>query len=302
LVVDDDPTQLCALHRALSISGYDCQTASDGAEAIARLAAEHFDVVVTDWFMPAATGVDVCRFARARAGRDYVYFIVTTSDGTKDRLIEAMNAGADDFLRKPIDLDELDARLIAAARVIGLQRALASRADAFRRTSEIAQLSARRDSLTAASNRLRLQEDLAALAARDATDRWGVVMIDIDRFKDLNDTQGHAAGDVALRRVADAMRGELRQSDALYRYGGEEFLALLPDVELAVAARVVERIRAAIEKLGILNPRAPSRVLTISAGVTALGPTERPESAIERADTAAYRAKARGRNRVEVAP
>jgi diguanylate cyclase (GGDEF)-like protein len=118
----------------------------------------------------------------------------------------------------------------------------------------------------------------------------------------LNDTQGHAAGDVALRRVADAMRGELRQSDALYRYGGEEFVALLPDVDLAVAERIVERIRAGVERLAISNPRVPNRVLTISAGVTMLGPTESPESAIQRADEAAYRAKGRGRNRVEATP
>jgi two-component system, cell cycle response regulator len=303
LVVDDDAATRAGMARAVRALGHSCREAPDGDVAWALLQEHSADVVISDWQMPKMSGPELCRRTRtASEDAPYTYFILVTGFHDRAHLLEGMAAGADDFQKKPIDLDELEARLMSAARVVALHRRLAERTDHLRRDSQTFFAASRTDPLTGVGNRLRMNEELAA--ARSRAERYGhryaVAICDVDRFKDFNDTFGHLAGDEALRRVADAVRGMLRVGDSVYRYGGEELVVLLPEQSLPEGARALERIRAAVEKLGIAGPHG---VLTVSAGVAALDTGVDPtvEAWLARADAALYEAKANGRNRVESA-
>jgi two-component system chemotaxis response regulator CheY len=214
-----------------------------------------------------------------------------------------MEAGADDYQAKPVDLEELEARLASAARVVGLYRRLAERNRELRRDSQSSFRQARIDTLTGIGNRLRMIEDveIAWARAKRYGQKYSVGICDVDWFKGYNDSFGHQAGDEALRRIAYAMRDELRRGDSLYRYGGEEFLVVLAEQTLVDAALVMNRLRCAVEGLGIVAAGGYG-VVTISAGVAELRATDESSSQwIARADRALYAAKARGRNRVELA-
>jgi diguanylate cyclase (GGDEF)-like protein len=249
------------------------------------------------------SGVELCR--RTRVADDeapYVYFILMTGFGDRNHLLEGMEAGADDYQKKPVDLDELEARLVSAARVVALQHRLADRTSALRRDSRRFYVASRTDPLTGAGNRLRLDEDLAAEVAR--AQRYGhtptIAMCDLDHFKDFNDRFGHLAGDDALRRVADTIRANLRAGDVLYRYGGEELVVVLPEQSLDDAGKAMERVRAAVEALAIPAGTGAGS-LTVSVGLAHLEPGRdtTPSQWLDRADEALYRAKRAGRNRVE---
>jgi two-component system, cell cycle response regulator len=303
LVVDDDVASRSGIAKAVRALGHSCREAPDGDVAWEMLQERRADVVISDWQMPGMSGPQLCQRTRvANEDAPYTYFILVTGFHDRAHLLEGMAAGADDFQKKPIDLDELEARLVSAARVVALHRRLTERTDHLRRDSQTFFAASRTDALTGVGNRLRMNEELAA--ARSRAERYGhryaVAICDVDRFKEFNDTFGHLAGDEALRRVADAVRAELRVGDSVYRYGGEELVVLLPEQSLAEGARALERIRAAIEKLAIEAPRG---VLTVSSGVAAFdaGVDETVEAWLARADTALYNAKANGRNRVESA-
>jgi diguanylate cyclase (GGDEF)-like protein len=198
-----------------------------------------------------------------------------------------METGADDLLLKPLDPARLEHTLIAASRVTALHRRMHD--------------DARHDALTGLGNRLRLAEDLEILRGR--VERYGhvycVAVFDVDDFKGYNDARGHAAGDDALKTVAGALAREIRTGDAVYRYGGEEFVVLLPEQSAATALLAAERLRAAVEQLRIPHPAGG--VLTVSAGVAGLDDTvTSPDALFELADKALYRAKEAGRNRVEI--
>jgi two-component system chemotaxis response regulator CheY len=301
LVVDDDPSSRAAVARAVGSLGHACRAASSGEAAWALLVERPSDVVISDWRMPGLDGLALC--ARARATSDdgpYTYFILMTGNEDRGSLRAAMEAGADDFQAKPIDLDELEARLLAASRVVALHRRLAERTEGLRRDSKTFFREARTDALTGVGNRCRLDEELAA--ARSKAVRYGhrytLAICDVDEFKRYNDAFGHPAGDHALVRVAETLRRELRTSDSLFRYGGEEFVVLLPEQSADDGVVVLDRIRLAVANAGILAPS--SKPLTISAGVAELVPSSdtNVETWLGRADAALYRAKAAGRNRI----
>jgi diguanylate cyclase (GGDEF)-like protein len=174
------------------------------------------------------------------------------------------------------------------------------------RVHGLLEITARTDDLTGAGNRRRLLEDLGTMRGhiQRTGESWGLLEFDLDRFKAVNDREGHPAGDAVLRAIADGVRAELRSADAMYRYGGEEFVLLLPAVGLDGAAAAAERIRAAVEALDIPHPgNPPFGRVTISVGATVLAPAPQPESddvAFARVDAALFRAKAAGRNRVEL--
>lgn len=306
LVVDDDEDSCALMKEAVSRLGHRVVGAADGAAAWAKLQAEQFDVILSDWMMPHMTGMDLCRNVRTRDPSQYTYFVFMTGLDDKAHFLEGMRAGADDYLTKPVDLEELNARLLSATRVVKVQRTLAQRNAMLLQESALSFEEARTDTLTQASNRLRLREDLGTLpprATRDA-DRRCAAFCDIDLFKTFNDTYGHLAGDDALRRVAGAIRDTLRKADKLYRYGGEEFLAILPNQSLTEAARVMDRVRNAVEHLAIAHEASPSSVITISVGIAErsmdIGDTDSCDAWLERADAALYRAKQKGRNRIEL--
>jgi two-component system cell cycle response regulator len=290
--------------------GHECLAAGDGQIAWELLEESAVDVVISDWLMPGLDGIELCRRIRERArpaaDPRYVYVILATalSDG-QDRLT-GMRAGADDYLVKPVDPTDLQARLIVAARITALHRELARHRGELERLNAQESKAARTDPLTQLGNRLRLEEDLAAMRAR--TERYGhrycAVLCDLDHFKAYNDTMGHPAGDQALRAVASVIRNGSRSGDTAYRYGGEEFVVILPEQTLATAGVAAERLRRSVEQLAIPHPGLdPPGVVTLSAGVAELvsGDASSVERLVADADAALYRAKELGRNRVQIA-
>ncbi len=298
LVVDDEPFSRRLIEAAVTRLGHDAMPAEDGEAAWRRFTQDTPEVLITDLVMPRVDGLELCRRVRADTRADYTYIILVTALNDRRDVVRGMEAGADDYLIKPVDLFDLETRLIAAQRVTDLHAELA------RHRAQLAHL-ARHDPLTGLANRRSLEEDLEVLQARSR--RYGhgfaVAMCDIDRFKAYNDTHGHQAGDQALRAVATAIVGELRLGDGVYRYGGEEFLLVLPEQTLETGQIAVERVRGAVEQLAIKHAATGLGVLTLSAGITAYRPGDATtaEELLQQADAALYRAKSAGRNRIAVA-
>jgi diguanylate cyclase (GGDEF)-like protein len=212
-----------------------------------------------------------------------------------------MDAGADSFMVKPVDVDELHARLLPARRIIELQNGLLEQNRAAKRDSQRMYIVSRIDALTSLRNRRALEDDLPAIVseAKRYHRPCSCAMFDIDEFKLCNDTFGHLAGDDVLRRVADTLRAEFRRSDVVYRYGGEELFVVLPEQTSGTAAAAVERGLRAVEALGLPHsPNASHRVITVSAGIAELRGSA--QNWIARADAALYLAKRAGRNRVVI--
>jgi diguanylate cyclase (GGDEF)-like protein len=307
LVVDDDPDTRDAVEQAVRSLGHSCALACDGVEAWDMYGADRADVVISDWMMPRMTGVELCRRIRGEdPARPYTHFIFITGNGDKAHSVEGMRAGADDYLVKPIDIDQLETRLEVARRILTRQKDLRASNLVLLEDSQRARLAARTDPLTGAANRFALSEDLQALAARAVRyrHRYCAALIDVDEFKAYNDAFGHLAGDEALRTVAHAIHHQLRRGDGFYRYGGEEFLVILPEQSLVEAAAGMGRVRRAVEHLEI--PHAPvtgAPFVTISVGIAAFSGdlAESIDDWLRRSDAALYAAKDRGRNRVEVA-
>jgi two-component system chemotaxis response regulator CheY len=299
LVVDDEPLSRHVLQAAVEQLGHQWTAAQDGEAAWQCFNQDKPEVLITDLLMPEVDGLELCRRVRADTRAGYTYIMLVTVLGDRDDVVRGMEAGADDYLIKPVQLLDLQARLIAAQRVTDLH------AELGRHRAELAHL-ARHDPLTGLGNRRSLQEDLEVLHARSQRYRRGfaLAMCDIDRFKAYNDTHGHQAGDQALRAVAATIAQEVRGGDSVYRYGGEEFLLILPEQTQDTALVAVERVRSAVERLAIPQPAAgPGGILTLSAGIAAFGPGEATtaEELLQQADAALYRAKAAGRNQLALA-
>jgi diguanylate cyclase (GGDEF)-like protein len=250
-------------------------------------------------------GQELCKRIRCFTERrdGYPFFIfLTTLDG-KARLLEGMQAGADDYLLKPLDRDELRARLLAASRVTSLHKQLSMQKKELERLNLELFEQARLDPLTRLGNRLRLREDLETLNARVKRYRYSycAILCDIDFFKLYNDVYGHLAGDEMLERIANVIYENLRTGDTAYRYGGEEFLIILPEQTLKPASVTAERLRRTIEHLAIPHEAVrPGGIVTVSCGLAELSPDEEKttEELIKEADDALYKAKERGKNNV----
>ncbi len=298
LVADDDPGSLLVAKAAVERSGHECLAAADGDEAWALYLAHQPDVVVTDWMMPGMDGLALCRAIRAREADLYTYIVLLTSQGSRDDVLAGLEAGADDYVTKPLDPFVLHARLLVALRVTTLHADLAH----YRKM--LAQ-QARTDPLTGLHNRLKLSEDLERLHARSVryAEDYCVVMCDVDNFKSYNDIYGHQAGDLALRAVAAALAGQARTTDGVYRFGGEEFLLVLPNQSQLGAKALMERALDSVRDLKIAHSGDPLGQLTLSAGISAFTAENRldAETLLGEADAALYAAKAAGRNRVELA-
>jgi two-component system chemotaxis response regulator CheY len=302
LVVDDEAVSRLVLRAAVEDLGHHVEEAASGDAAWARISAGlEADVVITDHLMPGIGGFELCRRIRAIQTDVYTYVVVVTALDDPDDVLAGMEAGADDYLTKPLDIRQLALRLVAAQRVTEAYRELAGhRAELERANGELVEM-ARTDALTRLGNRRRLYEDLEALHAR-AT-RYGhnycIGLVDLDCFKAYNDTYGHSAGDEALKAVADALTSQCRGGDAVYRYGGEELVVLLSEQTLDSACVAVERMRNAVAALAIPHRNnAAADVVTISAGVATVSPGDQVTTVLTAADDALYRAKAAGRNRV----
>jgi two-component system cell cycle response regulator len=305
LIAEDSAVARLSLETTLSSLGYDCVVAEDGQAAWNLFLASAPDVVISDWLMPGIDGDELCRRIREHPGASYTYFILLTSLTAQAHVVRGMQAGADDYLKKPFDTDDLNARLIAAARVVELHERLGAQQTQLEALNLSLFEEGRRDPLTHVGNRIALGEQLPELTAR--AERYGhiysVALYDVDHFKLFNDTQGHLGGDHVLSAVAAALVSESRIGDTVYRYGGEEFVVVLPEQTLEDAAAVTERVRAGVFALRIPHPACgPAAVVTVSAGVAQLEPGDAGdfESVLRRADAGLYRAKEHGRNHVDV--
>ncbi len=306
LIAEDEALSRRLLESALKALGHDCISGRDGAHAWELFREHGADVIISDWMMPGLSGDELCRRVREEQRGTYTYFILLTALDDKTHVLTGMEAGADDYLTKPLDRSELQMRLIAATRITALHQRLEEQQAELERLNAGLYEDARTDPLTGAGNRLRLEEDLEAVSARVQRydQSYAVALCDVDNFKAYNDTCGHLAGDQALREITDVLAASIRGGDAVYRYGGEELLVLLAGQGEEMAAVAGERLRHAVEDLAIPHPGIDERkFVTISAGIATLHPSDVHDLTgfLERADAALYRAKAAGRNRVMVA-
>ncbi len=297
LVADDEVVSRRLIESSVRRWGYDVVVASDGIEA-ARILQEPDapKLAVLDWLMPGLDGVQLCRQLREQKGESYTYILLLTAKHTQRDVIDGLEAGADDYITKPFDPQELRVRLRTGKRILFLLDELTTTREALRQM-------AARDPLTSMWNHNSIIDLLASeihRAQRQGT-CVGVVLADLDKFKTVNDTYGHLVGDHVLRQAAAALSGAIRPYDAVGRFGGEEFLIILPGCDRLNAISHAERLRVALQKVEVSTPAESPLHFSASFGVTIVGPDAYgdAETAIDAADTAMYAAKRAGRNRVE---
>ena len=263
LIADDSIVSRHLLEATFRKWGYEVAVACDGAEALELLQKEDAPALtILDWMMPGMTGLEVCRRIRERAREPYTYILLLTSKSQKEDLIEGMEAGADDYITKPFDQNELQVRLRAGTRLVDLQAELLSAREALREQ-------ATRDSLTRLWNRSSIFDILCRELARAQRERTpvGVVIVDLDHFKSINDNYGHFAGDAVLCEAARRMQNGIRQYDSIGRYGGEEFLILLPGCDEEASYAQAERLRKQLAQIQMSLQESSVRV-SASFGVT----------------------------------
>jgi two-component system, cell cycle response regulator len=298
LLVEDEPTSRLMTARQLTRAGYQVQVASNGTEALAMLQKTFFAMMLTDWDMPGIDGVALCKAVRAMPLEGYVYIVLLTARRGKANIIEGLAAGADDYLTKPPDDSELQARLNTGLRILKLEQSL-------RAANHRIRLLSITDSLTSTFNRHHLMERLPREIERARHDchSLSVVLCDVDHFKRVNDTHGHHAGDAVLKGFAQLLADCVRRDgDWVVRYGGEEFLIVLPDARLEDAMVAAEQMRKAISAYPFVISGATLHV-TASFGVAGLDPATLQEGdgvdrLIDCADRCLFRSKNGGRDRV----
>ena len=293
LVVEDDPIHKRMLEKLLAGWGYQVHAVGNGAEAVQVLVKDgSIQLVIADWMMPEMDGLDLCREIRKRGSQPYIYFILLTAKDQHDDVVEGLDAGADDYVIKPVHHSELNARIRAAKRIIDLQNQLLE-------AQERLHVQATHDALTGIWNRRAIFEALERELDRAERQEipLAVALIDLDHFKQVNDTHGHLVGDEVLRETAQRIRGAVRSYDAVGRYGGEEFLVVAPECDAQRARDLAERIRQLLLESPIPTS-GPDISVTLSLGVVHLekGRQASINRVLSAADEALYKAKSGGRN------
>jgi diguanylate cyclase (GGDEF)-like protein len=299
LIAEDDPVSRRLLEAKLVKWGYDVVVTCDGDEALKALRTKDAPkLAILDWMMPGVDGVEICGMMRREAREPYIYIILLTALHRDEDLVAGMEAGADDYITKPFMANELRVRLRAGRRIIDLQNELINAREALREK-------AARDPLTGLWNHEEILRIMGLELSRAGRERGhvSVIMADLDLFKKVNDTHGHMAGDAVLRLTARRMLSLVRDYDYIGRYGGEEFLLVLPGCDGEWARILADRLCQSIggDRMDISEGMLP---ITISLGVatTCKGRKSDVNSLLQAADMALYRAKENGRNRVEIAP
>ena len=296
LIAEDDSTSRLLLRKMLEKWGYEVTVTSNGREAWELLRSDDGPrLAILDWMMPEMDGVEVCRRVRLLETRRPPYIILLTALGEKGHVVTGLEAGADDYVGKPYHSDELRARVDVGRRLVELNAELVDAQMAL-------EVQARTDALTGLLNRgailERLEEELARVAREGGSVAVG--MLDIDHFKPVNDSRGHAAGDAVLVGLARRLESVMRPYDALGRFGGEEFLLVVPGVDGGELLEVLERVRAAVSDAPF-DACEDAIAVTLSLGGAVLADGETADALIARADAALYEAKAAGRDRVVLA-
>jgi diguanylate cyclase (GGDEF)-like protein len=296
LLAEDDPVTRMLLTRFLKKAGYDVDAVADGRAAFDKMMHRYYPVLITDWEMPGMDGLELCRAVRTIQLDGYVYTLLLTARDAKEHVIAGLEAGADDYLIKPVHEPELIARLNTGNRILKLEQSL-------RAANESNRILSITDPLTGVYNRRYLMDQLPREVDRGR--RYGyplsVIMCDIDHFKHINDDRGHASGDEVLHQFAHRIGGSIRSaSDWIARYGGEEFMLVLPETDLKGGSVVAEKIRGIIASKPFVS-RCGDLAVTASFGVAATaagGPdlTVQVDALLKAADQCLYASKAAGRN------
>jgi diguanylate cyclase (GGDEF)-like protein len=303
LIVDDNQDSLEILRARLESWGYRTQTASDGEEALAKIDVSPPDLILLDIMMPRMDGMEVARRVKGNPSLPFIPIIMETALATTESKVEGLDSGADDYITKPIDFAELKARVNSMLRIKRLQAELEDRERELLDVNEQLLHMSQTDALTGLDNRRHLEHRLEEMFAhaRRFKEPIACVICDLDRFKAVNDTYGHPAGDEVLKQFAQILRGEARSIDRVGRFGGEEFMFLLPGAGTEAAGRFAERVRKQVESHTFtFNGGGTSIRRTASFGVSAWPHSHigTPEVLVRTADEALYVAKETGRNRV----
>jgi two-component system cell cycle response regulator len=295
LIADDDAVSNRMMAMMLRHIGYEVVTAVNGRDALDKLLDPAGPrLALLDWMMPELDGPQVCRCLRAANDQQYVYVVLLTSKDSREDMVEGLDAGADDYLIKPCNAEELKARLRTGERILQLENKLVAAREEMR-------FKATHDALTTLWNRGKILEALDA-ALRQA-DSMAVLLCDIDHFKLINDKFGHLVGDEVLRELAVRLRGAVRSSDFIGRFGGEEFLVVLNGCDSARMPERAKRLRSAISGVNFFT-EAGIVSFTVSVGAVAIDrndPVAPAEVILNLADSALYQAKREGRDRLVIA-
>jgi two-component system, cell cycle response regulator len=290
LLVEDSAIERQQIGRYLEEWKLEFVAAKDGLEAWSCLQSPDApNLVLLDWMLPGLDGIELSRRIRTLgANGAYIYTVMLTAKDKKQDLLTAMAAGADDYLAKPVDPSELKARISVAKRILDLHQSL--------------RFAATHDFLTKLLNRAEILASLRRELSRSEREDKpvAVIMADVDHFKQINDSLGHTVGDIVLREVAERLQSDLRPYDLVGRYGGEEFLIVLPSCSLKVATRRADEIRHLVCKDAVVTTFATVPV-TVSTGITAADRSQNLtiEEVLQQADKALYSAKENGRNCVQ---
>jgi len=298
LIADDHPATLEQLNLTLTEWGYSVVTAADGRQAWDLLQQPGAPrLAILDRRMPGLDGVEICRRVRQQAQEPYIYILMLTVYDQEQQVAAGLQSGADDYIIKPYHLDELQARLEAGRRILGIQHRLIEARDQLQSQATI-------DSVTGLWNRGMILEFLRKELSRAHRrgDPVGLAVLDLDHFKSVNDEHGHPVGDAVLRETGERLRETVRAYDAIGRYGGDEFISVHPGCGWEDTARLGERLRAAFSVAPMIAGSAILQV-TASVGVASSDMLLAPEPArlVFLADAALYTAKRGGRDRVEIA-
>jgi len=296
LIAEDDPISLRVVETMLKKWGYEPVSAHDGEEALQALRSDDPPrIAILDWMMPRKDGISVCRELRQQTDRAYVYILLLTARSQQRDLVEGLGAGADDYLTKPYSGEELRARLFSGERILEVQQQLVAAREALR-------VQAIRDPLTGLFNRRYMGEALERelRRAEHGGQPLSMIMLDVDHFKLFNDTSGHQAGDDLLIHIGSLLQARTRREDIACRYGGEEFLLILPGAPLEAALRRAEGLRREIRESSVEHQGRSLGRISVSAGVACFPEHgTNADELLRAADMALYRAKELGRDRVE---
>jgi diguanylate cyclase (GGDEF)-like protein len=292
LIIEDDKDSRELLKIYLTKWGYNVFSSFTGNNVTETIQKENIQFALIDWVLNESSGIEICKLIRKEFTDRYIYIIIITGKKTKDDVIEALSEGADDYLMKPFNFEELKVRLKSGERVIRHHNLL-------KNSYEVLYKESRLDPLTRIFNRKTILEKLYNEFERAvrAGDELSVIMCDIDLFKKINDTYGHLTGDAVLKEIGKILNMSLRKYDSAGRYGGEEFLLILPHTNISTAESVAVRIKETLNQSPLKIDNFSVKV-TMSFGISCSCGIKEMSKLIENADRALYSAKNSGRNNI----